>query len=162
MPTRICFAYLDKLRSVFNPKFSRDPPSGFKNTIKTEMENYNNPNSDRIRGLQSKLDAVKGTMLENIEKVLQRGVKLEEVLEGSERLSQHAVAFRSKSTQLQRQLCRGNVKLTAILVCIVLLVILFIAIGVCGITFSSCGSGKGNPSPTISPSLNVTGQITPK
>jgi len=153
MQNRICFAYLERIRQIFDPRRMQQPPPGFKKILKKEMDTYNDPNSDRIRSLQQKVDEVKGVMLENIDKVLERGQKLEEVLNRSENLSVHASAFRKKSSALKRQMCMGNFKLTAVIIVIALLVVLFIVIGFCGITFSSCGAGS---SPSTSPSTSLS------
>jgi len=107
---------------------------------KKEMEKFNDPKSDRIKNVKKKVDDVKEVMLENIDKVLARGEKLEVVLEKSDKLANQAVDFRRKSTDLKRQMCFNNIKVSIVLGVVLFLVIFFIVISICGFTFKSCRS----------------------
>ncbi len=58
-----------------------------------------NPNADTISRVQSQIDTVKDVMIENIDRVLERGEKIELLVDKTDRLNQQAFKF-EKSVRL--------------------------------------------------------------
>ena len=89
--------------------------------------------ADRVHRVQGEIDEVRTVMVENIERVLQRGEKIELLVDKTENLNQQAFRFKRQSTVLRRTMWCKNVKLWLLLAGAVALIILFVAMGICGI-----------------------------
>lgn len=58
------------------------------------QEFYNtNPTSDNISKVQAQIDTVKDVMIENIDRVLERGERIELLVDKTDRLNQQAFKF---------------------------------------------------------------------
>ena len=74
----------------------------FSPVLKRQMEYYNgDPSADKITKVKGELEEVKGVMVENIEKVLERGEKIELLVDKTDRLNQTAFKFEKTSKQLK-------------------------------------------------------------
>lgn len=76
---------------------------------------------------------VQNLMIENIDKVLDRGEKIELLVDRTEDLTESAQDFRYKSRKLKNKMFWKNVQLVVILVLIILAVLLVIVWLACGI-----------------------------
>jgi len=88
---------------------------------------------DALRNVQSEIAGVREIMTENIERVLERGERINLLVDKTDRLGGSAADFRVRSRGLRRQMWWKNVRLMALLVVVVLfLMYLFIGFG-CGL-----------------------------
>jgi len=87
---------------------------------------------DKISTLQSEVDQVKDIMVANIDVIIERGEKLDLLVDKTEHLSANSVTFRNTSRNLQRAMWWKNMKLT---IGVSLGIIVFLYIVVC----LSCG-----------------------
>lgn len=88
---------------------------------------------DAIGNVQSEIENVRGIMTENIERVLERGERIDLLVDKTDRLGGSAHDFRVRSRGLRRRMWWKNVKLMALLVVVVIfLVYLFVGFG-CGL-----------------------------
>jgi len=142
------FSFLDDIKSRFRATYAERGKTAlaysmnadFSRVLQNQMDYYsNNPNADKITKVRSEIDKVKTVMVQNIEKVLERGERIELLVDKTENLNQTAVQFKKKSTQVKRRMWWKNVRVLVILI-IVILVIVFIAtmVGCGGPTFSKC------------------------
>jgi len=111
----------------------------FSLVMASEMKRYNVVSSnrtggdqDKISNLQSEVDQVKDIMVANIDVIIERGEKLDLLVDKTENLSANSVTFRTTSRNLQRAMWWKNMKLT---VGVALGVIVFLYI----IVSLSCG-----------------------
>merc|ERR1712157_600360 len=104
------------------------------------MEYYsNNPEADRMSKLKSDIGGVKSTMVTNIEKVLERGERIELLVDKAESLENRAVHFKKNASVLKRSLWWKNVKLIVVIVFVVLILIyVCVAIACGGPLFGNC------------------------
>jgi len=117
----------------------------FSRTLQKQMEYFSsNPDADRINEVRGEIDEVKQVMVTNIEKVLERGEKIELLVDKTENLNQQAFKFKTQSTSLKRSMWWKNVKFGLVIFAFVALVILFIVMGICGFDFHKCKSSGGN------------------
>ncbi|XP_078588085.1 vesicle-associated membrane protein 3-like [Branchiostoma floridae x Branchiostoma japonicum] len=95
--------------------------------------------------LQSEVDEVTGLLKDNVDKILQRGDKLERLEERSEDLNAHANRFKVVSTKLKKKYCWQNCKMTLILTGVILLFLAVIAGIIVGVVkpWESGGSHNG-------------------
>ncbi|KAI1304856.1 hypothetical protein EDD11_005058 [Mortierella claussenii] len=74
-----------------------------------------NPNADRIKQVQGEIEQVKDVMVHNIERVLERGERIELLVDKTDNLNQQAYAFKKRSAVLRRAMWWKNTKLMIIL-----------------------------------------------
>eukprot|EP00592_Proboscia_alata_P007379 CAMPEP_0194356688 /NCGR_PEP_ID=MMETSP0174-20130528/4286_1 /TAXON_ID=216777 /ORGANISM="Proboscia alata, Strain PI-D3" /LENGTH=187 /DNA_ID=CAMNT_0039126383 /DNA_START=99 /DNA_END=659 /DNA_ORIENTATION=+ len=110
---RVPFALLNDMKELFFSKYGRELPQRaiafslndeFSRIIDERMEYYNgdNPNLDSISTVQNQINDVRDVMVQNIEKVLERGEKIELLVDKTDRLNQQAFKFESSSRTLRR------------------------------------------------------------
>lgn len=88
---------------------------------------------DALTNVQQDIDSVKGIMTENIERVLERGERIDLLVDKTDRLGAGAQDFRVRSRGLKRKMWWKNMKLMVLLgVVIVFLIYLFVGFG-CGL-----------------------------
>ncbi|KAJ3156694.1 Vesicle-associated membrane protein [Geranomyces michiganensis] len=128
---RIPFAFLEDLKSKFSAAYGKDRPqtaiayglNEFSKTIETQMEYFNSDvTSDRFRQVQGEIDQVRDVMVHNIEKVLERGDRIEILVDKTDNLNATSFAFKKRSTALRRQEWWKNTRLTVAMVVAALLI----------------------------------------
>ena len=143
---RVPFGYLVEIRKRFfeqydlsRTDFATLPPYGcaaFNGRLKelmTDLGSTTSGQNDAIGKAQKEIDDVRGIMTENIERVLERGERLDLLIDKTDRLGGSARDFRFRSKGLRRRMWWKNVKLMALLVVVVIfLVYLFVGFG-CGL-----------------------------
>ncbi|KAK0405626.1 hypothetical protein QR680_018095 [Steinernema hermaphroditum] len=100
--------------------------------------NVQQPN--RMAELQRQVNDVKTVMSTNVERILERGERLENLDHRTEQLSQSAESFKTSARRVQRHMCRKNLKWT--IICIVGAILLITVIIL--IILSSAGVFNGN------------------
>ncbi|OIW10236.1 hypothetical protein TanjilG_27987 [Lupinus angustifolius] len=92
----------------------------------------NNPEEvSKLAKVKAQVSEVKGVMMENIEKVLDRGEKIELLVDKSENLHHQAQDFRNSGTQIRRKMWLQNMKMKLIVLAVVIILILIIVLSVC-------------------------------
>mmetsp|Transcript_18765 Transcript_18765/g.74893 ORF Transcript_18765/g.74893 Transcript_18765/m.74893 type:complete len:267 (-) Transcript_18765:80-880(-) len=158
---RVAFAFLEdaKLRFAAGyasiahraPAFTMNEEFG--PVLERQMAYYNNadvsggapPAHDHadIARVKTQLDDVKHVMVENIEKVLERGERIELLVDKTDRLNQQAFKFEKTSKQLREAIFWRKVKVYATAALVVGVVVLIITMWGCGgVTFPHC---RGTP-----------------
>ncbi|CAN6843080.1 unnamed protein product, partial [Brassica oleracea] len=86
---------------------------------------------NELAKVKAQVTEVKGVMMENIEKVLDCGEKIELLVDKSEDLRSHAQDFRTQGTKIRRKMWWENMKIKLIVAGIIIALILIIIISVC-------------------------------
>lgn len=108
---------------------------------------------DKMRSVQNQVSAVKSVMIENIERVLDRGEKIELLVDKTETLRFQADTFQKSGRQLRRAMCRQNLKMKLVVVGILIMIGLVLFFVLCYGGGRNCtSSGKSSPPPSPSPS----------
>jgi vesicle-associated membrane protein 7 len=119
----------------------------FNSELKNLMVNYGTTKGgkeDAIKNVQGEIENVRGIMTQNIESLLERGERIDLLVDKTDQLGGSAREFRVRSRGLRRKMWWKNVKLMALLtVVVIFLIYLFVGFG-CGLPgWSKCvGSGK--------------------
>lgn len=93
---------------------------------------------DTVKKVQEEIDAVKGIMSENIERVLERGERIDLLVDKTGRLNTNAGEFRRRSQGLRRRMWWKNVRIMALL-CLVVVFLLYLVVGMgCGLPGEFC------------------------
>ncbi|KAJ3089311.1 Vesicle-associated membrane protein [Quaeritorhiza haematococci] len=104
---RIPFAFLEDMSKRFESAYGAERAASaiayglqeFSKTIASQMEFYSsNVNADRIRQVQGEIEQVKDVMVHNIERVLERGERIEILVDKTDNLNQASFAFKKRST----------------------------------------------------------------
>ncbi|KAI0132063.1 synaptobrevin [Xylariales sp. AK1849] len=140
---RVPFGFLFEIRKRFLDEFegaSRDfgdmPNYGagsFNAELKKLMVEYGTTSGgreDAISNVQREMDDVRGIMTKNIEGLLERGERIDLLVDKTDRLGGSAREFRVRSRGLKRQMWWKNVKLMALLAFVLVLIIVTIVIAV--------------------------------
>mmetsp|Transcript_5725 Transcript_5725/g.15032 ORF Transcript_5725/g.15032 Transcript_5725/m.15032 type:complete len:117 (+) Transcript_5725:547-897(+) len=85
-----------------------------------------------VQAMQGQLGTIKNVMVDNIEKVLDRGEKISLLVDKSDNLHQQAFKFSKASTHFKRQMWLRNMKLYGMLGGIALLVVYLVSASACG------------------------------
>eukprot|EP00670_Eutreptiella_braarudii_P019434 CAMPEP_0174360156 /NCGR_PEP_ID=MMETSP0811_2-20130205/52544_1 /TAXON_ID=73025 ORGANISM="Eutreptiella gymnastica-like, Strain CCMP1594" /NCGR_SAMPLE_ID=MMETSP0811_2 /ASSEMBLY_ACC=CAM_ASM_000667 /LENGTH=222 /DNA_ID=CAMNT_0015495581 /DNA_START=38 /DNA_END=706 /DNA_ORIENTATION=+ len=104
-----CFGEKGKapLPLQFNDDFSR--------TLKQQMEYYNSRDIDALNRVRKELESTKDIMVANIEKITERGEKIDLLVDQTQLLNEEAIQFKKGSTQLKRAMWWKDFKMTALL-----------------------------------------------
>lgn len=140
---RIPFGFLFEIRKRF---FAQLPPgstdfadmpnygaASFNADLKGLMVEYGTTSGgrdDAISTAQREIDDVRGIMTRNIEGLLERGERIDLLVDKTDRLGGSAREFRVRSRGLKRQMWWKNVKLMALMVLVAVLIIVAIVLAV--------------------------------
>ncbi|EPS33009.1 hypothetical protein PDE_07970 [Penicillium oxalicum 114-2] len=153
---RVPFAYLLEMKRKFlssyppsSTDFSALPAYGcaaFNSELRSLLNTYNtSPPADSLASARREIDSVRDIMTENIERVLERGERIDLLVDKTDRLGGSAHDFRIRSRGLRRRMWWKNVKLMILLgFVVVFLLYLFVGIG-CGLPgWSKCVNHKSS------------------
>uniref|UniRef100_A0AAV1USW3 Uncharacterized protein n=1 Tax=Peronospora matthiolae TaxID=2874970 RepID=A0AAV1USW3_9STRA len=149
---RVPFLFLDDLKKRFQEAYGARActaiafamNSQFQHEIRRLLEYYNahDPDADSsLARVRQQIDDVKDIMVENIDKVLDRGEKFELLVDRTDKLHRQSVKFERSSTHLRQSMWRRNAKLWLLLVAVALFLVYLVVSMACGFDFSGC-SGK--------------------
>jgi len=109
----------------FNRSFSR--------TLQDTMTDFNEGKGDQLSTLQNQVGEVTGVMRQNMEKVMERGDKLDDLVDKSDQLQAGASTFKTTSVRISRKYYWQNKKMMIIIgivVVIIITIIILVATGV--------------------------------
>eukprot|EP00600_Ochromonadales_sp_CCMP1393_P002719 CAMPEP_0174978960 /NCGR_PEP_ID=MMETSP0004_2-20121128/14506_1 /TAXON_ID=420556 /ORGANISM="Ochromonas sp., Strain CCMP1393" /LENGTH=183 /DNA_ID=CAMNT_0016230415 /DNA_START=105 /DNA_END=653 /DNA_ORIENTATION=- len=106
---RIPFGYLEDIKQRFIATYGDRAQTAiafamsedFSRTMQKQMEFYNGAGADSFAQVNTKLDDVKNIMVQNIEMVLERGEKLELLVDKTDKLQSQAFKFEKSSKELK-------------------------------------------------------------
>jgi vesicle-associated membrane protein 7 len=152
---RIPFAFLEDMKREFTSKYGAEAPQTaiafsmneeFSPAIEQRMTYFNSDEADRgidnIGQVKSQIDEVRDVMVQNIEKVLERGEKIELLVDKTDRLNQQAFRFEASGRSLHRAMYWKKMKCYAIGGVLAVLVIYFASVSLCGFTYQYCKAKK--------------------
>eukprot|EP00985_Skeletonema_marinoi_P023481 scaffold15698_cov154-Skeletonema_marinoi.AAC.17 len=146
---RVPFALLQEIKELFTHKYGLEVPQraiafslneGFSRILQDRMEYYNSAgaNVDSLSSVKNQIESVKDNMVQNIEQVLERGEKIELLVDKTDRLNQQAFIFERSGRELKRAMWWRNARWAAFLVVAGGFAIFFVAGLVCGFDFHRC------------------------
>ncbi|KAH9625269.1 hypothetical protein KSS87_017717 [Heliosperma pusillum] len=139
---QIPMAYLERVKDDFNKRYgggkaatavAKSLNKEFGPKLKEHMQYcVDHPDEmNKLAKVQAQISEVKGVMMENIEKVLDRGEKIELLVDKTENLRSQAQDFRQQGTQMRRKMWLQNMKIKLIVLGIIIALILIIVLSVC-------------------------------
>ncbi|XP_050939627.1 vesicle-associated membrane protein 711 [Cucumis melo] len=145
---RIPFAFLEDIHQRFVRTYGRAVHSAnaygmndeFSRVLSQQMEYYSNdPNADRINRLKGEMSQVRNVMIENIDKVLERGDRLELLVDKTTNMQGNTMRFRKQARRFRNTVWWKNVKLVVMLIILLLVIAYLVLAFVChGVTLPTC------------------------
>eukprot|EP00286_Rhodomonas_abbreviata_P015514 CAMPEP_0181331096 /NCGR_PEP_ID=MMETSP1101-20121128/24298_1 /TAXON_ID=46948 /ORGANISM="Rhodomonas abbreviata, Strain Caron Lab Isolate" /LENGTH=189 /DNA_ID=CAMNT_0023440491 /DNA_START=36 /DNA_END=602 /DNA_ORIENTATION=+ len=116
---RIPFGFLDDIKGRFKATYGERAQTAiafamsedFGRTMHKQMDFYNGAGADSFSQVNTKLDDVKNIMVQNIEQVLERGEKLDLLVDKTEKLQSQAFQFEQSSKELKIAMFWRRVKM---------------------------------------------------
>jgi vesicle-associated membrane protein 7 len=153
---RIPFGFLVEIKKRFLAQFpveSTDFASlpnygagSFNSELKKLMVEYGTTKAgkdDAISNVQSEINDVRGIMTQNIERVLERGERIDLLVDKTDRLGGSAHDFRVRSRGLRRKMWWRNARILALIIVVVIFLI-YLCVGFgCGLPGWSKCVGRG-------------------
>ncbi|CAA2971941.1 vesicle-associated membrane 722 [Olea europaea subsp. europaea] len=139
---QIPMAFLERIKEDFTKKYSGGKAATavadslnreFGPNLKEQMQYcVDHPEEiSKLAKVKAQVSEVKGVMMENIEKVLDRGEKIELLVDKTDSLSSQAQHFKTQGTQMRRKMWLQNMKIKLIILGIIVALILIIVLSVC-------------------------------
>ncbi|XP_020572748.1 vesicle-associated membrane protein 711-like [Phalaenopsis equestris] len=145
---RIPFLFLENIHGRFIKAYGRACHSAlayamndeFSRVLSQQMNYYSSdPNADRINRMRCEMSQVRNVMLDNIDKVLERGDRLELLVDKTANMQEKTFHFRKQARRFQSTVWWRNVKLAASLIILLLIILYAVLAFVChGFTLPSC------------------------
>ena len=144
---RIPFMFLEEVKKRFMESYGAAAKSAlayaynteFSRVLHQQMDYFNsNPNVDSLSRVKGEISEVKNVMVENIEKVLDRGEKIELLVDKTDRLQGEASRFRGHARKLKNQMWWKNAKMMALIAMVVSILLYFIIAMACGFDMAKC------------------------
>ncbi|XP_005995240.1 vesicle-associated membrane protein 8 isoform X1 [Latimeria chalumnae] len=89
--------------------------------------------SDHVRNLQNEVEGVKNIMTQNVDRILARGEKLDDLMNKTEDLQASSEHFKTTSQKVARKYWWKNVKMIVLICLIVGIIVLFIVLFATGV-----------------------------
>lgn len=147
---RLPYAFLEDAAARFAKSYPRTAHTAlayamndeFARVLAQQMEYFStNPGADAINRVKGEITEVKQVMVESIEKVLERGDRLELLVDKTAGLQDSTFRFKKQARALKRALWYKNAKLLAAMTAgILALLYLIVAAGCGGMTLPRCRS----------------------
>ena len=112
----------------------------FSRVLRAQLERANEDaaSGDTIGQIRTGIADVKEQMVENIDKVIMRGERIELLVDKSEELEAQAIRFQRSSRGLKCEMLRKNTKWGAILFVVLAIIVTGFVMGFCGADFHKC------------------------
>ena len=149
---RIAFAFLDEVKEKFlashgtvaetAPAYTLD--TAFAAEMRKLVSKYSDPRADQLTRVQAEVENLRGTMVSNIENILERGERLELLVQRTEGLDGQTILFKQQANSFRRKNYWDLVRTRGCLWMLVLVALYCLGALVCGPTlqcFTSDGQG---------------------
>ncbi|CAK8531194.1 unnamed protein product [Lathyrus sativus] len=138
---QVPMAFLERVKDDFVSKYggekaSTAPPNSLNKEFGPKLKEHmqycvDHPDEiSKLAKVKAQVSEVKGVMMENIEKVLDRGEKIELLVDKTDNLHHQAQDFRSSGTSIRRKMWLQNMKVKLIVLGILIALILIIVLSV--------------------------------
>jgi vesicle-associated membrane protein 7 len=104
-------------------------------------EDYKRLRDQKIEEIQQNVRDTKAITQQNVESLLERGEKIETLVDKTEALSNQGTQFRHNTRKLRWEMCQRNAKCIGISVIIMIIIIVVVVLSVC-VGHNCWGRGK--------------------
>eukprot|EP00758_Cryptobia_borreli_P010894 Tbor_TRINITY_DN5611_c0_g2::TRINITY_DN5611_c0_g2_i1::g.9078::m.9078/K08515/VAMP7; vesicle-associated membrane protein 7 len=117
-------------------------PTEMHQTLKCDTDFYSDPQNDKITKIKTDIAQVKEVMIDNIEKILERGEKIDTLVDKTESLHFQAQRFETNARTLKWNMWKKRIIITAVVIIVIFFVLFIIVLVGCskdGVNFKKCG-----------------------
>eukprot|EP00088_Acartia_fossae_P064197 TRINITY_DN7895_c0_g1_i10.p1 TRINITY_DN7895_c0_g1~~TRINITY_DN7895_c0_g1_i10.p1 ORF type:complete len:221 (+),score=50.81 TRINITY_DN7895_c0_g1_i10:38-700(+) len=144
------FSFLDKVQTKFKKRFALRAVTAtayslnteFSLVIREEMDRFNKPASqehEKITMIQEEVNQVKDIMVRNIDELVERGEKLDLLVDKTDNLSATAVTFKTTSRAVHNQMWWKSVRWSiAVGVAVLIFVYIIVSLSCGGMAWPKC------------------------
>eukprot|EP00829_Urostomides_striatus_P014957 TRINITY_DN4584_c0_g1_i10.p2 TRINITY_DN4584_c0_g1~~TRINITY_DN4584_c0_g1_i10.p2 ORF type:complete len:171 (-),score=37.27 TRINITY_DN4584_c0_g1_i10:64-576(-) len=140
------FSFLEAVKDKVNKTFSETEINtansfgdGFRQELETLIIDYNkDPESDKAKAIIANLTDLKNIAAENINKVLERDIKIEVVLQKSNAMKGVSHNYKATAREYKIAMMRRYIGCTMVLVLVLLISVYFIISLICGFSLDKC------------------------
>eukprot|EP00887_Chlorella_sp_A99_P007689 scaffold20.g7689.t1 len=137
---RVPFLFLQEVAQLFQQchgsvaqgAVAYEMQDGFSPTLAERARHYSDPRSDIVSRVRGEVGELQTVMIRNIEQVLERGEKIELLVDRTDELGMQTFAFKREARRLRNETWLRNYKLWAVIVVLVLLALYIVAAVLCG------------------------------
>ena len=128
---RTAYAFLFDIKERFTRRFGEEVHRAiglgankeFSDEIKARIVYYNtDPNADKLRAAKQNIEKSKDVMIENIEKILERGDKIDLLVQKTVQMTDSAISLRKTASSVRSHMWWKNFRMSLI-ICGILLVL---------------------------------------
>lgn len=115
--------------------------SALEKNMRSLVDRYSDPNSDKVSQIKSVLEQTKIQMVDNIDRVIERGERIDGLCERSELLVAEAATFESQASTLKWSMYKKRIIICLIIALILGVIIFIIVLLACkkdGVNFDKC------------------------
>jgi hypothetical protein len=148
MGTRLPFAFLQGLQEAFMERGYQPEQFDDRNlsrlhadfcpAIQALMEKWNSPDADRATRLSENVRSINESLMESIDRILERQEKIDLLVRKTEVLRADASSFRTAARQARQVVWWRNKRTVCMWSSVAILVVLIIGTSQCGVTFKNC------------------------
>uniref|UniRef100_A0ACD5YPY7 Uncharacterized protein n=2 Tax=Avena sativa TaxID=4498 RepID=A0ACD5YPY7_AVESA len=145
---RIPFLFLEDIHGKFVKTYGRAALTAlaytmndeFSRVLSKQMDYFSNdPSADSINRMKGEMEQVRSVMIDNIDKVLERGDRLELLVDKTATMQGNTMRFKRQARRFRNTVWWRNVKLTVAVIFILLAIIYLVLAFMChGFTLPSC------------------------
>lgn len=155
MSRRTAHFVLDEVSKLFNKMFAEGPEAlnpktcdVFTKPLGDFLIKCSDPANveDKVKKVRIAVDEVKELALDNVEKVLQRGQQIDDIVSATDELQSQAISFQGNSRALRQQLWWNNMKGNIVMVVVVVVFLFIVYLVFCG-GLSCSSSASAAPAP---------------
>jgi len=125
--SQVAFLFLFDVKEKFLKAFERTKDAialsaqrEFGNMLQERLNYYNkNPQADRLSTIRANLERAREVMIENIDRVIARGERIEILVSKTDFMTESAVSLRRSGSKVKRRLCWKNLAVSLIIVVVV-------------------------------------------
>jgi vesicle-associated membrane protein 7 len=129
----------------------------FSSTLAQKIRYFNdNPQGDKIGKLKNQIEDVKNVMLNNIDEIMERGQRIDNLVDKSEVLLEQADHFEDNARTLKNVMICRQIKIVLAVVFALGILGLIIAMIACKPNFEKCKSADPAPAPAAPAGTNTT------
>ena len=135
--TGVCFGFLDEISKKFTSTFEKNQMmvahaydaryAGFERTLESEMERFSHLTSvdKKLENIHSSIEQTRGIMVDNINKVIERGDNIDNLLLKTDILVTDSETFKVSAVKVKRKMWWRNMTLWIVLAIVAIVSIFF-------------------------------------
>ncbi|CAA7397696.1 unnamed protein product [Spirodela intermedia] len=141
--TQLPMAFLDRVKEDFIKRYgggkaTTAPANSLDRDFGPKLKNQmqycvDHPEElSKLARVKDQVLEVKGVMMDNIQNVLNRGQKLDVLVDKAEDLRSHAQDFKNNGIEIKKKMWMQNMKIKLVILAIIIVLILIIVLSICG------------------------------